>query len=311
MLLKYSGKFYLATGTTPAVLTAVCLKEIPYFFKGPLPAATADETRIPCHPADNGDLLSEASCTRALVLDCGRNMIQQLRFDYEEVKLCDYTLHVCEASLADKCGSAVVLRRSPQELCLLCFLVHSELILSSSSASLTELLQKHDIQMPKNSTKAQKVRRILAMDKVKEACAASTIAKLLARMDEADAKKRNKDKDKNDDDLDEAAEVEWEELQEDPAAQACKEGEAIPQPPAELRDRASRALLSSTASLPEALVRQMPIPDGAAMHQTIHTDSTLPHFQGRSSHAASYNPAVPAEELDKRKSTLKSVTAMR
>ena len=42
------------------------------------------------------------------------------------------------------------------------------------------------------------------MDKVKEACAASTIAKLLARMDEADAKKRNKDKDKNDDDLDEA-----------------------------------------------------------------------------------------------------------
>ena len=101
-------------------------------------------------------------------------------------------------------GSAVVLRRSPQELCLLCFLVHSELILSSSSASLTELLQKHDIQMPKNSTKAQKVRRILAMDKVKEACAASTIAKLLARMDEADAKKRNKDKDKNDDDLDEA-----------------------------------------------------------------------------------------------------------
>ncbi|CAE7572183.1 unnamed protein product [Symbiodinium sp. CCMP2456] len=206
MLLKYDGQFYLATGSTPAVLTAVRLKELPYLFKGPLPAATADETRMPCHPNDKADLLSPSSSTPALVLDCGRTMIQQLRFDYEEVKLFDYTLHVCEGSLADKCGSAVVLRRSSQEFCLLCFLVHSELILTSSSASLTELLHKHDIQMPKNSTKAHKVRRILAMDKVKEACASSTIAKLLARLDEADAKKRNKEKEKekNDDDVDEA-----------------------------------------------------------------------------------------------------------
>ncbi|CAE7454819.1 unnamed protein product [Symbiodinium sp. CCMP2592] len=220
MLLKYSGKFYLATGCTPA---AVCLKELPYLFKGPLPTATTDETRVPCHPADDVDLLSRDSSTPALVLDIGRNMIQQLRFDYEEVKLFDYTLHVCEGSLADKCGSAVVLRRGSQEFCLLCFLVHSELILSSSSASLTELLQKHDIQMPKNSTKPHKVRRILAMEKVQEVCSARTIAKLLARLDEADAKKKSKEREKNEDDVVAEAEVQWEELQEDPAAQACQE----------------------------------------------------------------------------------------
>ena len=40
----------------------------------------------------------------------------------------------------------------------------------------------------------------MAMDKVKEACAAKTIEKLLARLDEADAKKKNKDREKNEDD---------------------------------------------------------------------------------------------------------------
>ena len=82
---------------------AVCLKEIAYLFKGPLPTATTDETRVPCHPADEVDLLSPDSSTPALVLDvgkgfgqkcgrserisitnCCRDMIQQLRFDYEE-----------------------------------------------------------------------------------------------------------------------------------------------------------------------------------------------------------------------------------
>ncbi|CAE7826543.1 unnamed protein product, partial [Symbiodinium sp. KB8] len=231
MLLKYSGQFYLATGSTPAVLTAsgihwvVRLKELPFVFTGSLPAETNDETRMPRQQLDEVDLMSPTESTRALVLDVGRTMVQQLRFDYEEVKLFAYTVHVCEGHLANKCGSALLLRRGPQEFCLLCFLVHSELILLSSSASLTELLLKHDIQMPKNSTKAQKVRRILGMDKVKETCAASKIAKLLASLDEADAKKRNKEKEKEkkDDDLDEAAEIEWEELQEDPAAQACRE----------------------------------------------------------------------------------------
>ncbi|CAE7802321.1 unnamed protein product [Symbiodinium sp. CCMP2592] len=340
MLLKYSGKFYLATGCTPAVLTAVCLKELPYLFKGPLPTATTDETRVPCHPADDVDLLSRDSSTPALVLDIGRNMIQQLRFDYEEVKLFDYTLHVCEGSLADKCGSAVVLRRGSQEFCLLCFLVHSELILSSSSASLTELLQKHDIQMPKNSTKPHKVRRILAMEKVQEVCSARTIAKLLARLDEADAKKKSKEREKNEDDVVAEAEVQWEELQEDPAAQACQEllarldeeeekemeekekeeGEAAaPKPSTEQQNRASRALLSSTTSLPDDLVRMMPIPEGAAMHQTVHCDATLPHFQGKllgncfyegkSTCAASFNPALPESELDKRRTSLRSIAA--
>ncbi|CAE7672747.1 unnamed protein product [Symbiodinium sp. CCMP2456] len=225
MLLKYSGKFYLATGSTPAVLNVVRLRELPFVFKGPLPTETSDETRVPCQKADDVDVLRPTESTPALVLDVGRTMVQQLRFDYEEVKLFAYTLHVCESQLADKCGSAVLLRRGSQEFCLLCFLVQSELVLSSSSASLTELLQKHDIQMPKNSTKAHKVRRILAMEKVKEMCAAKTITKLLASLDEADAKKkiREKEKEKKDDALEEAEEIEWDELQEDPAAQACKE----------------------------------------------------------------------------------------
>ena len=60
-----------------------------------------------------------------------------------------------------------------------------------------------------------------------------------------------------------------------------QEGEAALQQPTEQQQRASRAMLSTTASLPDDLVKSMPIPDGAAMHQTIHSDATLPHFQGR------------------------------
>ena len=60
-----------------------------------------------------------------------------------------------------------------------------------------------------------------------------------------------------------------------------QEGDAALQQPTEQQQRASRAMLSTTASLPDDLVKSMPIPDGAAMHQTIHSDATLPHFQGR------------------------------
>lgn len=221
----------------------VRLRELPFVFKGPLPTETSDETRVPCQKADDVDVLSPTESTPALVLDVGRRgsdrsaatasenqtlsaagpwfsssasttrrplgswheAVARVTPFFREVKLFAYTLHVCESQLADKCGSAVLLRRGSQEFCLLCFLVQSELVLSSSSASLTELLQKHDIQMPKNSTKAHKVRRILAMEKVKEMCAAKTITKLLASLDEADAKKkiREKEKEKKDDDLEE------------------------------------------------------------------------------------------------------------
>ena len=73
-----------------------------------------------------------------------------------KVLLYGYTVHVCEQALEDKCGSALLFRRGGQEFSLLCYLVQSGEILQTTSASLSELLEKSDVQMPKNTTKNQK-----------------------------------------------------------------------------------------------------------------------------------------------------------
>ncbi|CAE7865863.1 unnamed protein product [Symbiodinium necroappetens] len=220
MLLKYKDCFYVATGKTPGVLQAARLMELPYVFSGKLPQQATDETRMPCNAPVEEDPLDEGSRTAALTLDVGRHLIHQLCFEYDEVRLYGYTLHICDKSLEAKCGTAVILRRGLQELPLMEYLVFSQQILLCTNASLTELLQQHDIQMPKNSTKPQRLRRILAMDQVRNACGDAKIQKLLSLL-EAGSKEKNKEKE-NEEQKDED-EVEWEELLEDPATEACKQ----------------------------------------------------------------------------------------
>eukprot|EP00439_Symbiodinium_sp_Y106_P053771 s2876_g7.t1 len=109
-----------------------------------------------------------------------------------EVSFFSYTLHVCDKALELKCGTAVVLRRGCQEFSLLSYLVHAELIMACTNACLTELLLKHDITMPKNSAKAHRIKRILDMDHVKEACGPKKIQKLLGLLQEQETKKKGK-----------------------------------------------------------------------------------------------------------------------
>ncbi|CAE7198608.1 unnamed protein product [Symbiodinium sp. CCMP2592] len=306
MLFKLQNTFYVCTGKTPAVLYAVRLKELPYKFAGPLPEQQSDETRVPCRNKDDWwDPLLQGLSTPALTLDVGRDLIQQLRFDYDDVVFYGYTLHVCERGLEDKCGSSLLFRRGFQEFSLLCYLVQSQEILQTSTASLTELLQKSDVQMPKSTTKCQKIRRLLSLEAVKQACGEQKIQRLLAKLDEQDEKRKKK---KEEEPQLPEGEIEWEELNDDPATAACKEllsrldeeeeqedageksGDAEPkQGSPEDANRASRAFLSSsTASLPDELLAEMPIPSGCAMHQTVHVDATLPHFQGRLLHNACF-----------------------
>ena len=47
------------------------------------------------------------------------------------------------------------------------------------------------------------------------------------------------------------------------------------------KPRASRTMLTSTSTVPQALLDEFPIPNGCAISRTIHVDSCLPHFQGR------------------------------
>ncbi|CAE7212877.1 unnamed protein product [Symbiodinium sp. CCMP2592] len=283
MLFKLQNKFYVCTGKTPAVLYvaqinyAVRLKELPYKFAGPLPEQQSDETRVPCRNTDDWwDPLLQGLSTAALALDVGRALIQQLRFDYDEVALYGYSLHVCEQALEDKCGSSLLFRRGFQEFNLLCYLVQSQEILKTSSASLSELLQKCDVQMPKTTTKNQKIRRLLSLDAVNTACGEPKILKLLAKLDEQDEKRKRNQSKKEEEAQQAEGDIEWEELNEDPATAACKEllarldeedeqedagaknedaeSKCIP----EDANRASRAFLSSsTASLPDELLAEM------------------------------------------------------
>ena len=96
------------------------------------------------------------------------------------------------------------LQKGFQELPLMEYLVSSQQILLCTNASLTELLQQHDIQMPKNSTKPQRIRRILGMDQVKNACGDAKIQKLLNHLEEQEAKKKKKEKE-NEEQKDEAS----------------------------------------------------------------------------------------------------------
>eukprot|EP00439_Symbiodinium_sp_Y106_P025149 s5537_g3.t1 len=107
-----------------------------------------------------------------------------------KVLLYGYTLHVCEQALEDKCGAGLLFRRGFQEFSLLCYLVQSQEILQTSNASLSELLQKSDVQMPKSTTKNQKIRRLLSLEAVKQACGEQKIQKLLAKLDEQDEKRK-------------------------------------------------------------------------------------------------------------------------
>ena len=111
-----------------------------------------------------------------------------------KVLLYGYTVHVCEQALEDKCGSALLFRRGGQEFSLLCYLVQSGEILQTTSASLSELLEKSDVQMPKNTTKNQKIRRLLMLEAVVQACGEQRIQKLLAKLDEQEEKRKKKEK---------------------------------------------------------------------------------------------------------------------
>ena len=173
-------------------------------------------------------------------------LVSMLAFRFKVI-LYGYSLHVCEKALEEKCGSSLLFRRGFQEFNLLCYLVQSQEILQTSSASLSELLHKSDVQMPKNSTKNQKIRRLLSLEAVKQACGEARLLRLLAKLDEQDEKRKKKESKEEELQQPEAwvpkglvegsaffvcrwikftapqGDIDWEELIDDPATAACRE----------------------------------------------------------------------------------------
>ncbi|CAE7392444.1 unnamed protein product, partial [Symbiodinium microadriaticum] len=129
MLFKRGDRYFLSLGRTPAILNALQLKELPWTFTGPLPPVEKDETRIPAHEQTLHDVLSVNESSPALTLDCGRHLVCKLLVKAGEVRFYDYTLHLAEQRLGEKCGSSLLVRRGTKAFSLMPFLVEKGFIL--------------------------------------------------------------------------------------------------------------------------------------------------------------------------------------
>ncbi|CAE7490987.1 unnamed protein product [Symbiodinium sp. CCMP2592] len=258
-----------------------------------------DETRIPAsEDLSAEDVLSADESTRALTLNIGRRGWTGCSLGDIIVRCYDYTTHLCDQSLGEKCGTNLVLRRGKKAFSLMPFLVEKGFILKLTNASLMDYLGSCGLRMPKNTTKAARIRRILQLDSITQECSADKIRDVLAVLDKQEEKRRKKEEKANE--PSNAEEIHWEELEEDPAAKACREllvgmgdDEEDDVPPEGGDDlaiaartpptaaRVSRAALSTTTSLPPELTREFPLPEGTSMHMVTHKDRTLPHFQGK------------------------------
>ena len=160
---------------------------------------------------------------------------------------------MADQTLETKCGSNLLLRRGSREFSLLGWLVEKGGILKARVSSLIELLDSMGIRMLKNATKAQRIRKILSLDAVKQECSEASIDRILRALEQQEEKRKAKQDDKQpatDPAKDEAAlnphfddtsvcrswvtesfpmhapsqeEITWEELEDDPAAKACRE----------------------------------------------------------------------------------------
>ncbi|CAE7579412.1 unnamed protein product [Symbiodinium sp. CCMP2592] len=165
----------LKTGTSPidsmSSMWAVRLKEIVWSFKGPLPAETVDERRMP------------ASTHKAT----------ETRDEHLEVEIFCYTLHVCPTSMESKCGG-ILFRRGPKPYSLLVHLFVSENIMSITSAALSDILTAYSIRMPKNSSKHAKITKLMTLDEVKQAIGDAGVARMEAKLLEIDKNRHSKKK---------------------------------------------------------------------------------------------------------------------
>ncbi|CAE7236724.1 unnamed protein product [Symbiodinium sp. CCMP2592] len=323
-LLKVKGEFFVTTDSydvfTPQ---AIRMKELPYEFRDGLPNPIPDETRMPKEASKAAvqiDPLGKGQASKALCIDVSEIfpffevMTLRCTVNVQQAKLMLYTLHIAPDALASKLGSGLLVRQGTIEYSLLPCLVETKKILRLPSASLSDLLLHQNVRMPKNTTVACKIRRLMAEDAVKQVCSETVIQEIIQIL-----------------------EYQWAELNDDPATTACRhllagmdeesEDEAkqddadmdMPVAAHAIDERASRSLLSATAAIPKEITDRYELPENVHIHKTVFRDQTLPHYQGKllggrlfegkQSTSASFNPDLPLMQIDERKATIRSMTA--
>ena len=109
-----------------------------------------------------------------------------------QVRIFDYCIHVCNAGLEGKLGSCFVFRRGAKPYTLVAWLVHSGEILNLLSNVLSELLQAYEIRLARLTTKAAKIRRLMALEEVTEKCDPADIQRVEAVLVEQEQKRNSK-----------------------------------------------------------------------------------------------------------------------
>ena len=135
-----------------------------------------------------------------------------------------------------------------KDFSLMGWLVASGDILKLTVKNLMDFMDSRGTRMPKNTTKAQRIRRILSMDDIQQECSEDLINAILQKLEQQEEKRRKKDEAGADPAKEEVhnsfiarfsflapqkiiweknspiqGEIHWEELEEDAATAACRQ----------------------------------------------------------------------------------------
>ena len=108
------------------------------------------------------------------------------------MRIFDYCIHTCNGVMEGKFGSCFVFRRGARPFSLVTWLVRSTDVVGLLSAVLTDILAANHIRMPKTSTKAAKIRRLLSMDEITKSCSKEEIDRVESILKEQESKRKQK-----------------------------------------------------------------------------------------------------------------------
>ena len=164
-----------------------------------------------------------------------------------QVEIFEHSVHLLNSQLSTKIGCAIVFRRAARSHNLLTYLVETCSITELTNESLEKMGQWQNARMCRTSTKATRIKKLLETTTVQERCSQNSISlvlKVLIEQEERKKKKKEAEEEKTEQALPVCyfhilvriimsivvhttsfwqGEIDWEELQDDPATKACRE----------------------------------------------------------------------------------------
>ena len=165
-----------------------------------------------------------------------------------QVRVYDYTCHLVESPLGEKIGGNLVLRRGCKSFSLMGFLVETGGIMKLTVSTLIDFMDHYGSRLPKNTTKAQRIRQILKMEHIREECSEEKMNDLLQLLEKQEERRKKKTdnqiepgeearnrnirkmissllflEDRSENRCPKQDEIQWQELEEDEATNACRE----------------------------------------------------------------------------------------